>query len=341
LGFNIKVYIIDKPFCGQDILIMGRALKEHLKHNFPNATLIKEIGEAKAQGEGFLALLYTNSPLCNAKYLDEKCSEMLAGPFAYCKIGDGFLQNLNATGKKTYICNHARACRVQTFHDISVIYNYLKREELYKLANQNICILHPQSTHIDITVSIGEGSIIHPMVRLERGTTIGNNVEVFPYCHISDTQIGDNSKLYSTFANSAVVGANCMVGPFACLRPGTIIGDNCRIGPYVEIKKSVLGKGVKAAHLAYVGDSFVDSGTNIGCGAVFANYDGKRKHKTKVGKNVFIGANTNLIAPVSIGDNVFIAAGSTVTKDLPDNSFCIARSREVIKPDYQKDKEPL
>lgn len=339
MAFDIKVYIIHKPFCGQDISVMGRPLKEHLRYNLPNAAIIENAKDIKTEGAAFVALLYTNTPLCNIKYLNEKCSEMLASPFNYCKIGDGYLQNLNSISKKMYTCSNPRACKVQTLHDIGVIYSFLKKEVLYKLASQNVCILHPQSTHIDIAVSIGEGSIIHPMVRLEGNTKICNNVEIFPNTHLIDTQIGDNSKLYSTFAQCAIVGANCTLGPFSCLRPDTTIGDECRVGPYVEIKKSTLGKGVKAAHLVYVGDSFVDSGTNIGCGTVFANYDGKQKHKTKVGKNVFIGANTNLIAPVSIGDNVFIAAGSTVTKDLPANSFCIARCREIVKTDYQKDNK--
>ncbi len=337
MGLKIKVYIIDKPFCGQDISVMGRPLAEHLRYNFPNANLIENPEDAIAQGEDFLALLYTNSPLCDARYLNEKCLEMLASPFGKCKIGDGYLQNLRSLNGKTYTCSHAKACKVQQLHDISSIYAFLKKEMLYKLANQNACILHPESTHIDITASIGKGCIIHPMVRLEGNTVIGDNVELYPYCHLIDTQIGEGSKLYSTFAHSAIVGANCAVGPFTCLRAGSIVGDNCRVGPYVEIKKSTLGTGVKAAHLAYIGDSFVDSHTNIGCGVVFANYDGKHKHQSRVGKNVFIGANTNLIAPVTIGDNVFIAAGSTVTQDLPTGSFCIARSREVIKPDYQKD----
>jgi UDP-N-acetylglucosamine diphosphorylase/glucosamine-1-phosphate N-acetyltransferase len=334
LAADIKIYIIDRPFYGQDICLMGRPLREYALYNFPDALLISDANDVCEEGADFLALIYTDTPLCDMRFLAEKRSEITSSPFSMLKIGAGYLKNLRSAGEKEVICNDPKAIRVQCASDISAIYDYLKKQTLYRLSHNNVFIIHPESTHIDTTVSIGEGSIIHPMVCLKGGTRIGSNVEIFPFTELMDTQIGDNSKLYSAFAQSAVVGSACTIGPFTCLRPGAVIGDNCRVGPYVEIKKSTLRDNVKAAHLAYIGDSFVDSGTNIGCGVVFANYDGKNKHKTTVGKNVFIGANCNLVAPLTIGDNAFIAAGSTLTKDLPAKSFCIARSREVIKPDY-------
>jgi bifunctional UDP-N-acetylglucosamine pyrophosphorylase/glucosamine-1-phosphate N-acetyltransferase len=120
------------------------------------------------------------------------------------------------------------------------------------------------------------------------------------------------------------------------LRAGAAIGNNCRIGDYVEIKKSVLRDNVKAAHLAYIGDAEVGSQTNIGCGTVFANYNGKIKQKTIVGEGAFIGANANLVAPLIIGDNAFVAAGSTVTENIPKNALAIARKRQIIKENYRK-----
>ena len=135
----------------------------------------------------------------------------------------------------------------------------------------------------------------------------------------------------------AKVGKECYVGDFAVIEAGAVIGDGCRVGDYVEVKNSILRDGVKAAHLAYIGDAEVGEGTNIGCGTVFANYDGKFKHRTEVGKNVFVGCNANLIAPIKVGDGAFIAGGSTVTDDVPAGEICFGRARQVNRPKKRKE----
>ena len=129
----------------------------------------------------------------------------------------------------------------------------------------------------------------------------------------------------------ARVGKNCTVGPFAHLRKGANVGDNCRVGDFVEIKNSVVGEGTKVSHLAYVGDADVGENCNIGCGVVFCNYDGKNKHRTRVGNNCFIGSNVNLIAPVEIADGAFVAAGTTVTEGAGKGDFVIGRVRQQIR----------
>ena len=147
--------------------------------------------------------------------------------------------------------------------------------------------------------------------------------------YIKDSVIDGASVEYSYLACSHV-HARATVGPFARLR-GATIGNNCRVGDFVEVKASTLREGVKASHLTYIGDADVGERTNVGCGSVFCNYDGVDKHKTTVGCNCFIGANTNLIAPVVVGDNAFIAAGTTVTRDIEDGSFTIGRVRQDTK----------
>ena len=154
---------------------------------------------------------------------------------------------------------------------------------------------------------------------------------------IIDSEIEEGASVTCSHLYHSKVGKNTTVGPFARLRDADI-RDNCRIGDFVEIKNSQLNNGVKCAHLAYVGDAKVGDNTNIGCGSVFCNYDGKLKHHTEVGKNVFIGANVNLVAPLSIGDNTYIAAGTTVTKDVTDNGFVIGRVRQEIKDTKPKSK---
>lgn len=157
------------------------------------------------------------------------------------------------------------------------------------------------------------------------GKLIGVNV-------VENSVIGKGSEVVSSHIFSSRVGDNVKIGPNAHLRPNTIIEDNCRIGNFVEIKNSKVGKGTKIAHLTYVGDAEIGKNCNIGCGVIFVNYNGKEKNKIKIGNNVFVGSNCNLIAPLNIGDNVYICAGTTVTKDLAEGDFVIGRVREETKP---------
>lgn len=185
--------------------------------------------------------------------------------------------------------------------------------------------------YIDPSCIIEDGAIVSDMAVLRGSCRISKGAIIYPFCDLQDTTVGENTEVRSTFSAGAIIGKNCTVGPFACLRKGTVIEDGCRVGCFVEIKNSHLEDGVKCAHLAYIGDSYVGECANIGCGVVFANYNGKVKRGVRVGKRAFIGCNTNLIAPVIIGDGAYIAAGSTVVEDVPDNNFCIARARQINK----------
>lgn len=148
---------------------------------------------------------------------------------------------------------------------------------------------------------------------------------------MEDAFVGAGSEIEKSVLRGARVGKNCTVGPFAHLRKGANVGDNCRVGDFVEIKNSVVGAGTKVSHLAYVGDADVGENCNIGCGVVFCNYDGKNKHRTRVGNNCFIGSNVNLIAPVEIADGAFVAAGTTVTEGAGKGDFVIGRVRQQIR----------
>ena len=195
----------------------------------------------------------------------------------------------------------------------------------------NFCLKDKRSIFIDKTVVIGNNVTIYENNRIEGNTVIGDNVTIYPGCYIKDTQIDDNTTITSTHSESAVVGKNCSVGPFARLRPKAIIKDDAKIGNFVEIKNATLGRGTKASHLAYVGDADVGEDCNIGCGVIFVNYNGKSKNRTKVGNNCFIGSNCNVIAPVNIADNSYICAGTTQTVDTENDDFVIGRCRETIK----------
>lgn len=163
-------------------------------------------------------------------------------------------------------------------------------------------------------------------------SVIEGGVVIFPNSVIINSVIKENTIVYSSYIEDSEIGRDCVVGPFAHIRPNTKIANNVKVGNFVEIKKSEIESGTKISHLTYVGDSIVGKNCNFGCGTITCNYDGKHKHKTIIGNNVFIGSNSNLVAPVEIKDNCFIAAGSTITKDLKENTFAISRVNQREKP---------
>ncbi len=163
-------------------------------------------------------------------------------------------------------------------------------------------------------------------------STLCEGCRILPFSVIDSAFIGRNAVVRQSNLENCRIGEDCSVGPFAYIRAQAEIGSGCRIGDYVEIKNSTLGKGSKAAHHAYIGDAALGSGVNVGCGVVFANYDGKVKSRTVVGDDCFIGSNCNIVAPVSIGKGAYIAAGTTVCSDVEELGFCIGRQREKVKP---------
>ena len=178
-----------------------------------------------------------------------------------------------------------------------------------------------QQYYLESTVVVGKNVEIQPFAVVKGNTVLHDNCVVGSFSFLENAEIGENTVVKASRICDSTVGSNCTVGPNAHLRNNARVKDNCRVGNFVEIKNSVLEQGVKASHLAYIGDATVGKNTNIGCGVIFVNYDGKTKHKTSVGENCFIGCNANLVAPLKIGNNCFVACGTTVDKDIPDGAF--------------------
>lgn len=199
------------------------------------------------------------------------------------------------------------------------------------IMRQGVTLIDPESTYIEAGVEIGSDTVIYAGNLITGDTVIGKNCTLYPNNNIENCVIGEGVTINSSVMLNAKIGDGTSVGPYAYLRPETVVGNNARIGDFVEIKKSEIGDGTKVSHLTYVGDAKIGKNCNMGCGTVFVNYDGKNKYKTIVGDHVFIGCNANLIAPLNIGDNSLIAAGSTVTEDVGDNDLCIARARQTNK----------
>lgn len=202
-----------------------------------------------------------------------------------------------------------------------------------------VTMVDPDSTYIESDVCIGQDTVIEGQVLLKGKTTIGSECFIGANSEIIDSLLESNVTIINSRLEEAKVLNSADIGPYARLRPGSVIGEHVHIGDFVEVKNATIGKDTKAGHFAYIGDATLGENINVGCGAIFVNYDGEKKHYTTVGNNVFIGSNSNLVAPVNIDDDAFIAAGSTITDDIPKDSLAIARARQVNKIDYIKNKK--
>jgi len=209
------------------------------------------------------------------------------------------------------------------------------RERIVKRHMLNgVTIIDPAHTYIESEVVIGSDTTIYSGTILKGRTVIGEDCVIGPNADIANSSIGDAVTIRYAVLEDASVDSRTSVGPFAYLRPGTAVGRDAKIGDFVELKNAKIGNGSKVPHLSYVGDAEVGERVNIGCGAITANYDGFNKNRTIIKDNAFIGSNSNLIAPVTIGEGAYVVAGSTITHDVPDDAMAIARERQTNKPGY-------
>jgi bifunctional UDP-N-acetylglucosamine pyrophosphorylase / glucosamine-1-phosphate N-acetyltransferase len=199
---------------------------------------------------------------------------------------------------------------------------------------EGVTIVNPSATVIDVAVEIGEDSVIAPFSSLHGATEIGNESTIGPLSTLIDSRVGDRTSIVHSYLNGADVGDRVTVGPFAYLRPGAILREGSKAGTFVEIKNSDIGAGAKVPHLSYIGDTDIGEQTNIGAGTLTANYDGFRKHRTTIGARVKVSVDTAFVAPVTIGDDAFTAAGSVVTKDVPPGALAVARARQENREGY-------
>jgi bifunctional UDP-N-acetylglucosamine pyrophosphorylase / glucosamine-1-phosphate N-acetyltransferase len=206
----------------------------------------------------------------------------------------------------------AEALGVNTRAELARAEACMRERTLSRVMAAGVTIVDPTSTYIGVDVEIGADTLIEPGCVIQGATRIGSNVHLKPGCMIESSRIGDDVEM----------------GPNAHLRPNCEIGDGCRIGNFVEVKNSVLGPGVKADHLSYIGDADVGAKASFGCGSIVVNYDGQKKHRTRVGERAFIGCNVNLVAPITVEADAFVAAGSTITGDVPSGALGVARAKQ-------------
>lgn len=204
----------------------------------------------------------------------------------------------------------------------------IRSRKLQQLMESGVTIMDPASTFVDAEVTVGSDTVIYPFTWLEGNTKIGSNCEIGPNSRLQNTTVGDNAVLNITYAHDCQVGDNVTVGPYVHLRPNTVLSQGVKVGNFVEVKNSIVGKNSKIPHLSYIGDTDMGERVNIGSGTITVNYDGKHKHRTVIEDETFIGCNTNLVAPVRVGSGAYVAAGSTITKDVPADALGVARARQ-------------
>lgn len=206
-----------------------------------------------------------------------------------------------------------------------------KREQLLAAG---VIMMDPAAVYVEDQVTVGAGTLLLPGTILRGSTVIGKNCCIGPQVMITDSTVEDGCTINASQCEESTIERECQIGPYAHIRPHCVVGEGSKIGAFVQLKNCNLGRGTKMAHLTYVGDSDVGEDCNFGCGTITCNYDGFKKHRTTIGSHVFVGCNTNLIAPVAVEDGAFIAAGTTVARDVPQDALVIGRVRQEVKEDW-------
>jgi bifunctional UDP-N-acetylglucosamine pyrophosphorylase/glucosamine-1-phosphate N-acetyltransferase len=259
-----------------------------------------------------------------------------------------YLPDLVATYRRqkrvvaTFTIPHAvEICGINSRTELAEVGKMVRQQKNEELMAAGVTIIDPATTYVDSDVTVGQDTVIHPCVFLERGTTIGGACEIHAGSRIVNSTIGDRVVVRNhSVITDATVASGASVGPFAHLRPGADIGEHARVGNFVELKKTTLGPRSKANHLAYLGDATIGADVNVGAGTITCNYDGSAKHQTVIEDGAFVGSNSTIVAPVTVGRDAYVAAGSAVTMDIPAGALGIARGRQENKAGWaEKRKE--
>lgn len=265
------------------------------------------------------------------KYLDKLTTNNSHGEFYLTDMA----AHLHAGGEKVAALKAAEAVEVlgaNTIAELVALDAKMRMATALRLMAAGVTIFRPETCVIDAEVEVEPDTIIEPFVQLLGKTRIGGECRIRSYSVIENCTLGANVQvLQSCVLNESAVFDGAQIGPFARLRPGSEIGQEAHVGNFVETKKAKLGKGVKASHLTYLGDTEVGAGSNVGAGVITCNYDGVHKHLTRIGQKVFVGSDSTLVAPIQIGDGAYIGAGSCITRDVPSGALAVGRSRQVIK----------
>lgn len=224
--------------------------------------------------------------------------------------------------------NYESTLGINSRSQLAVAERILRRRKVEELMADGVTIIDPETTFVDAEVRVGMDTVIYPFTLLEGLTVIGEDCRIGPHVRFQHMVVGDGVTAHYTYAHDAVIDRDADLGQFTHIRPDTHIGAHVKIGNFVEVKNSEIGAGAKLPHLSYIGDCDMGTGVNMGCGTITVNYDGKNKFRTVIGSDAFIGCNSNLVAPVTVADGAYVAAGSTITRDVPPGTLAVARARQ-------------
>ena len=349
--------------CGDTPLFTGELLKnfvdKHIESNAAATVLTAEMPDATGYGriiredDGTFKKIVEHK---DANSYERQISEVNAGVYCFDAkklfVALASVKNENAQGEYylpdvlTILKNDSEKINAVIADDykqtlginsrvqLAAADKILRQRKNIALMESGVTIIDPASTFIDSDVEVGQDTIIYPNTYLEGKTKIGENCTIGPNSRFTNMIVGDNVQAQFCYCHDAEICNNVILGPYVHIRPGSKISDKVKIGNFVEVKNSNIGEGSKLPHLQYIGDTDMGAGCNMGCGTITVNYDGKKKHRTTIGDNVFVGCNSNLIAPVTLEDGAYIAAGSTINKTVPKDNLAIARSRQTNISDW-------
>lgn len=323
----------------------GKPLKDWVASTIPAAVTfvpfasvenpVKKLQAVIDPNKSITVALFCDTPLVSAKTVATAISTLKNGSANVLELPRGYVFKTDYLFKTDVIYSSAKSvdsefAAVVDMVSLSAVKDELRRRILEYHASRGVFIADFNSTFIDCEVVLERGAIIEPYNFIKGKSVVHAGAHIKPGNYIESCAIGEGAVLDSSRLYESTIGANTSVGPFAYIRPKVSIGIGCRIGDFVELKNCTIGNGSKVSHLSYVGDAELGKNCNVGCGVVFVNYDGKNKHRAVVGNRVFIGSNSNLIAPVIVRDGAFIAAGSTITDSVPNHALAIARARQSV-----------
>ena len=330
-GFSILTTYLDDPFG------YGRVITD--TNNF--ATAIVEEKDA-SDDEKLINEIFTGILCINQKLLAAGLQEITNNNAAKEFYLTDLVKIISAKGIKIIPirANNDEVRGANSKSELESLESILRNMNAQDLLDKGITLADKSRTDVRGTVDAGNDCSIDVNVILEGSIKLGNGVSIGANNYLKDVIIGDNTTIepFSHLCN-ANVGSNCNIGPYARLREGSTIEDDAKVGNFVETKKTTLGKGAKANHFTYLGDADIGENTNIGAGTITCNYDGANKHQTTVGSDSFIGTNSSLVAPIEIGKNAYVGAGSVITKNVPDDALAVGRGKQIIKEDWSKDKK--
>lgn len=324
---NYKVVAVDECLSATPNL-MGRTCFDWLKTTVDIDDIATSIPTSV---DTDTIILFDDTPLVNNEALERVVTVFESKDLIAAELNRGYIFKAGKVKLKELTFIDDSAFIRFDASNFPFIISRLKERINNKLVNNGALLYDPESTYIDDTVTVEESAIIYPNVTVTGSSVIKKGAILKPNCFIENSIINEYATVNSSTVIESEVGSMTNVGPYAYIRPGSKVGSGCKIGDFVEIKNSNIGDGTKVPHLAYVGDADVGSGINIGCGVIFANYDGRNKHRSQVEDGTFIGSNTTLIAPIKVGRRSFIAAGATLVHDVPEGALVIARATETVK----------